>query len=192
MSHETRPKPMKEPEKKYLNDCVHCGFCLPACPTYVLWGEEMDSPRGRIYMMRKAVDGEAPLDASFRTHMDNCLGCMACMTACPSGVQYNKLIESTRAQIERNVPRSVGERLIRRLIFATFPYPARLRILAIPLLAYQKSGLQTLVRKSGVTRLLPKRIAAMEALLPKVPGGLLTEPSTMAPAVPNPRRRVGM
>ena len=71
------------PEKRYLDDCVHCGFCLPACPTYVLWGEEMDSPRGRIYMIRKAADGEAPLDGSFRKHMDNCLGCMACMTACP-------------------------------------------------------------------------------------------------------------
>ena len=103
------------PEKKHIDDCVHCGFCLPACPTYVLWGEEMDSPRGRIYMIKKAVDGEAPLDARFRMHMDNCLGCMACMTACPSGVEYNKLIEPTRAQIERNLPRSLGERLFRKL-----------------------------------------------------------------------------
>ena len=95
-------------EKTYIDDCVHCGFCLPACPTYVLWGEEMDSPRGRIYMIKKAADGEAPLDERFRLHMDNCLGCMACMTACPSGVQYNKLIEPTRAQIERNMPRAHG------------------------------------------------------------------------------------
>ena len=97
------------PEKKYIDDCVHCGFCLPACPTYVLWGEEMDSPRGRIYMIKKAAEGQAPLDERFRLHMDNCLGCMACMTACPSGVQYNKLIEPVRAQIERNLPRSLGE-----------------------------------------------------------------------------------
>ncbi len=90
------------PQKEHIDDCVHCGFCLPACPTYVLWGEEMDSPRGRIYMIKKAADGEAPLDERFRLHMDNCLGCMACMTACPSGVEYNKLIEPTRAQIERN------------------------------------------------------------------------------------------
>ena len=81
--------------------------------------------------------------------MDNCLGCMACMTACPSGVQYNKLIEPTRAQIERNIPRSLGERLFRKLIFATFPHPARLRVLALPLLVYQKSGLQSLVRKAA-------------------------------------------
>ncbi len=157
------------PEKKYLDDCVHCGFCLPACPTYVLWGEEMDSPRGRIYMIKKAADGEAPLDARFRVHMDNCLGCMACMTACPSGVQYDKLIEPTRAQIERNLPRTLGERLLRKLIFATFPYPGRLRALALPLMAYQKSGLRRLVRATGVSRLLPKRLAAMEALLPDVP-----------------------
>ena len=152
MSHISSPEPEKKPEMKYINDCVHCGFCLPACPTYVLWGEEMDSPRGRIYMMRKVVEGEAPLDARFRTHMDNCLGCMACMTACPSGVEYNKLIEPTRALIERNIPRSAGERLFRKLIFSTFPHPARLRVLALPLLLYQKSGLQSLVRKSGLAQ----------------------------------------
>ena len=180
------------PEKKHIDDCVHCGFCLPACPTYVLWGEEMDSPRGRIYMMKKAADGESPLDARFRTHMDNCLGCMACMTACPSGVQYNKLIEPTRAQIERNVPRSLGERLLRRLIFATFPHPGRLRVLALPLLVYQKSGLRWMVRKTGVTRLLPKPLAAMEALLPDVPVRISARPLTTIRPTGAPRRRVGM
>jgi len=181
-----------KPEKKYLDDCVHCGFCLPACPTYVLWGEEMDSPRGRIYMMRKAVEGEAPLDARFRTHMDNCLGCMACMTACPSGVEYNKLIEPTRAQIESDVPRSRGDRLFRRLIFATFPYPVRLRAMALPLLVYQKSGLQSLFRRSGLTRRLPKRLAAMEALLPDVPLRAFIPQSAIVRPKKAPRRRVGM
>ena len=186
------PDAITGPEKKYLNDCVHCGFCLPACPTYVLWGEEMDSPRGRIYMMRKTVDGEAAVDARFRTHMDNCLGCMACMTACPSGVQYNKLIEPTRAQIERSVPRSLSERLFRRMIFATFPHPVRLRMLAVPLLVYQKSGLKSLVRRSGLIKHLPKRLAAMEALLPEVPSGVFErQPAVVSPAGA-PRRRVGM
>jgi len=180
------------PEKKYIDDCVHCGFCLPACPTYVLWGEEMDSPRGRIYMMKKAAGGEAPLDQRFRTHMDNCLGCMACMTACPSGVQYNKLIEPTRAQIERNLPRTLGERLFRKFIFAIFPYPGRLRALALPLLAYQKSGLQRLVRASGISKMLPKRIAAMEALLPDVPAGAFARPLTTVLPRTTSRRRVGM
>jgi glycolate oxidase iron-sulfur subunit len=180
------------PEKKYLDDCVHCGFCLPACPTYVLWGEEMDSPRGRIYMIKKAAEGHAPLDARFRLHMDNCLGCMACITACPSGVQYNKLIEPVRAQIERNLPRSLGERLFRRLLFATFPYPARMRLLALPLRVYQKCGLRSLVRSTGMTRLLPKRLAAMEDLLPDVPARLFERlDSTIQPRT-TPRRRVGM
>ncbi len=156
------------PDKALIADCVHCGFCLPACPTYVLWGEEMDSPRGRIYMMQKATEGSAPLDPTFRRHMDNCLGCMACMTACPSGVQYDKLIEPTRAQIERNTPRTTGDALFRRLVFATFPYPTRLRLLAAPLFLYQRSGLQSLIRRSGLLRLLPKRLAAMEELLPEV------------------------
>jgi glycolate oxidase iron-sulfur subunit len=179
------------PEKELIEDCVHCGFCLPACPTYLLWGEEMDSPRGRIYMMKKAVQGQVPLDTTFQTHMDNCLGCMACMTACPSGVEYNKLIEDTRAQVERNIPRSTADSLFRKMLFATFPYSGRLRLLALPMLVYQRSGLQWLVRKSGLLKLLPERLAAMEALLPRVPTRLF---SRLPPAVTadRPVRRVGM
>jgi glycolate oxidase iron-sulfur subunit len=180
------------PDKKYMSDCVHCGFCLPACPTYVLWGEEMDSPRGRIYMIKKAADGEAPLDERFRLHMDNCLGCMACMTACPSGVQYDKLIEPVRAQIERNVPRSMGERLLRGLIFATFPYPERLRLLGLPLLAYQKSGVRWLMHTSGMNRLLPRQLRAMEALLPDVPDRLFERLPLSIQPKKTARRRVGM
>jgi len=117
---------------------------------------------------------------------------MACMTACPSGVQYNKLIEPTRAQIERNLPRTLSESLYRRLLFATFPHPKRLRMLALPLSVYQKSGLQSLVRANGVQKLLPKRLAAMEALLPEVPSHLFDRlPSTIQPGTA-PRRRVGM
>ncbi len=180
------------PEKQYIDQCVHCGFCLPACPTYVLWGEEMDSPRGRIYMIKKAAEGAAPLEDRFRQHMDNCLGCMACMTACPSGVEYNKLIEPARAQIERNVPRDAGESLFRKLIFATFPHPARLRLLAIPLLVYQKSGLRALAGATGVLKWLPKRMAAMEALLPEVPAALFARMPAVVWPKSTPRRRVGM
>ena len=184
--------PHHAPDKELLADCVHCGFCLPACPTYVLWGEEMDSPRGRIYMMQKAGEGNAPLDQTLRRHMDNCLGCMACMTACPSGVQYGKLIEDTRAQVERNIPRSASDWLFRKLLFAIFPHPARLRALAAPMLLYQRSGLQALVRRSGALTLVPKRLAAMEALLPVVPSGFVTKmPARTAAAAPH-RRRVGM
>src|ERR1700751_6363359 len=94
---------------------------------------------------------------------------MGCMTACPSGVQYNKLIEDSRAQVERNIPRATADSSFRKLLFAIFPYPARLRVLALPLLLYQRSGLQSLDRASGLLRLLPKRFAAMEDLLPPVP-----------------------
>ncbi|HEX9201476.1 MAG TPA: heterodisulfide reductase-related iron-sulfur binding cluster [Acidobacteriaceae bacterium] len=180
------------PDKALLADCVHCGFCLPACPTYVLWGEEMDSPRGRIYMMLKAGEGNAPLDQNFRRHMDNCLGCMACMTACPSGVQYDKLIEDTRAQVDRNIPRATGDSLFRRMLFATFPHPARLRALAAPLFLYQRSGLQALVRKSGLLKLLPERLRAMEALLPIVPANFTWKMPARTAASTAPRRRVGM
>ena len=180
------------PEKQYIDDCVHCGFCLPACPTYVLWGEEMDSPRGRIYMIKKAAEGEAPLDERFRLHMDNCLGCMACMTACPSGVEYNKLIEPVRAQIERKMPRDAGERVFRKLIFATFPHPGRLRLLTLPLLVYQKSGLRSLIRATGITKLLPKRLAAMESLLPDVPAHSSARLPVIIRPLGAPRRRVGM
>src|SRR5271155_2238877 len=180
------------PSRQIIENCVHCGFCLPACPTYVLWNEEMDSPRGRIYMMAKAAQGEAPLDQNFRTHMDNCLGCMACMTACPSGVQYNKLIEDTRAQVERNIPRTTEDSLFRKLLFATFPHPARLRLMAAPLFLYQRSGLQKLIRASGLLKLVPKRFAAMESLLPTVPTHFnWKRPKRIAPAA-TPRRRVGM
>ena len=180
------------PQRELIDDCVHCGFCLPACPTYVLWGEEMDSPRGRIYMIKKAAEGASPLDHRFQLHMDNCLGCMACMTACPSGVEYNKLIEPTRAQIERNLPRSLADRIFRKLIFATFPHPARLRLLAIPMRFYQRSRLRALVHAVHIPALLPPRLAAMEALLPPVPPrSAMRLPAAVNPSTP-PRLRVGM
>jgi glycolate oxidase iron-sulfur subunit len=180
------------PEQHHIDDCVHCGFCLPACPTYVLWGDEMDSPRGRIYMIKKAASGDAPVDARFRQHMDNCLGCMACMTACPSGVEYNKLIEPVRAQIERKLPRSMGDSLFRTILFKTFPYPARLRFLALPLLVYQKSGLRSLVRALGLPKVLPKRLEAMEALLPEMPQSIFHQLPRRISAKGTVRRRVGL
>src|SRR4249919_998316 len=105
------------PSAQLIDTCVHCGFCLPTCPTYVLWGEEMDSPRGRIYLMDEGLQGE-PLTPSMVGHFDACLGCMACVTACPSGVQYDRLIEATRAQVERRFERPARDRALRRAIFA--------------------------------------------------------------------------
>ncbi len=157
----------RPPSAELAADCVHCGFCLPTCPTYVLWGEEMDSPRGRIYLMQAGLDGE-PLSDSMVGHFDACLGCMACVTACPSGVQYDRLIEATRAQVERRHRRPVADRLLRGMIFALFPHPRRLRLLRGPLAAYRRSGLQRVVQGSGVLARLSPSLAAMESLAPVV------------------------
>jgi glycolate oxidase iron-sulfur subunit len=156
------------PEREIIEDCVHCGFCLPTCPTWQLWGEEMDSPRGRILLMKLASDGEIALTPQVRGHFDACLGCMACVTACPSGVRYDQLIEATRPQLERNVPRPLGDRLYRALIFALFPHPRRMRLLLPFLWLYQKSGARRLVRSHWAQRILPPQLLAMEAVLPPV------------------------
>lgn len=108
-------------------DCVHCGFCLPTCPTYVLWSEEMDSPRGRIHLMDARLDGTISLNATVTAHFDRCLGCMACVSACPSGVRYDRLIETTRAAVEQEFERPLGDRLLRGLLFRVLPYPRRMR-----------------------------------------------------------------
>ena len=113
--------------REYVSDCIHCGFCLPTCPTYVLWREEMDSPRGRIYLIGARLDGTAELNATVATHFDRCLGCMACLSSCPSGVRYDRLIESTRAAVEDEVERAFGDRLVRDLLFRVLPYPGRMR-----------------------------------------------------------------
>lgn len=178
------------PSSEIIDKCVHCGFCLPVCPTYVLWGQEMDSPRGRIYLMKLAADGASEMNSKWVSHFDSCLGCMACMTACPSGVDYGKLIEATRAQIERNTERSPGEKLHRRLVFETFTRPERLRRMRLPLLVYQKSGLQGIVRGSGLLKLFPKKLQSMEALLPRL-GPRETIPE-VTPAIGTKRRRVGL
>jgi glycolate oxidase iron-sulfur subunit len=155
------------PRADLVADCVHCGFCLTTCPTYVLWGEEMDSPRGRIYLMNEGLGGE-PLTGAMVEHFDNCLGCMACVTACPSGVKYDRLIEDTRAQVERRHTRSAKERALRTAIFALFPYPRRLRLLRGPLRAYQASGLQRLVARSGLLERLGPTLSTLESLAPKL------------------------
>ena len=114
--------------REYTSDCVHCGFCLPTCPTYVLWREEMDSPRGRIHLMEARLDGTISLNATTAVHFDRCLGCMACVSACPSGVRYDRLIETTRAAVEAEHDRSLGDRLVRGLLFRVLPYPSRMRV----------------------------------------------------------------
>lgn len=155
------------PDAALIGDCVHCGFCLPTCPTYVLWGEEMDSPRGRIHLMKQGLEGE-PMTDSMVQHWDRCLGCMACVTACPSGVQYDRLIEQTRAQVERRHERTRRDKALRALIFALFPHPRRLRLVRGPLRAFQRFGLDRRIRASGLLEKLSPQLAAMEGLAPRL------------------------
>ena len=181
------------PSAELLSDCVHCGFCLPTCPTYALWGLEMDSPRGRIALMKMGVEGEVPLDRTFVQHFDRCLGCMACVTSCPSGVQYDDLIEATRAQIERNFQRTRLERVLRAFIFWLFPHPARVRVAALLGWLYRRLGLRALAHRSGLVGRLPRQLQALEALLPDVgPRDLFTHLPAHTASMREPRRRVGL
>lgn len=155
------------PRQDLIDACVHCGFCLATCPSYRVIGKEMDSPRGRIYLMNAINQQEANLDDSTAPHFDSCLGCLACVSTCPSGVRYDRLIADTRPQIERNTPRPWGDRLLRALIFNLFPYPQRLQIFLPLFWLYQKIGLQKWLRNSGILKYLFPRLAAMESILPQ-------------------------
>lgn len=181
------------PQAELIDTCVHCGFCLATCPSYRVIGKEMDSPRGRIYLMDAINQGEAKIDEVTSQHFDSCLGCLACVTTCPSGVQYDQLIAATRPQIERNQPRSLPDRLIRTLIFNLFPYPNRLRNLLVPLWLYQKSGLPKLLRKTGILKKLTPRLAAMESILPPITADAWQDNlPQVIPAQGTKRYRVGM
>ena len=164
------------PSMDGLRACVHCGICLPQCPTYRVLGEEMDSPRGRVYLMRAAAEGRAELTPGLARHLDLCLGCRACETACPSGVPFGQLLEATRAQLDRKRVRArESAHATLEWALSIFPHPDRLGALLWPLRLYQASGLRTLVRASGI--LLPfKRLQAMDALLPRVLPGASSLP----------------
>jgi glycolate oxidase iron-sulfur subunit len=182
----------RAPDRELIDDCVHCGFCLPTCPTYVLWGEEMDSPRGRILLMKVGLEQGSELSDSMATHFDRCLGCMACVTACPSGVQYDKLIEATRPQVERNYSRSFKDRLFRRFVFATFTHPGRLRALVPLLSASRRLGLRKAARRSAFLRRFP-RLQVLESLAPSVSSSAMAARlPEVTPAKGHRRARVGL
>ena len=184
---------IRPPQPDLLDDCVHCGFCLPTCPTYTLWGEEMDSPRGRIVLMKEGMREGSELSDVLVTHIDRCLGCMACVTACPSGVQYDKLIEDTRAQIERNFERPPHERAVKRAIFELFPHPGRLRALVPSLAVARRLGITRLARRrrGGLIDRLPGARTLLELAPEPTIGAAVARLPEVTPAEGLKRGRVG-
>ena len=177
-----------------VNRCVHCGLCLPYCPTFSILGTEMDSPRGRIMLIKSLAEGRIALTESTKAHLDLCLGCRACETVCPSGVPYGQLIEAGRAEIERERPGSIARRLFRWLNFGVLlPSPRLLGLAAAGLRFYQASGLQRLARATGLIRLLPRPLPDWEPLLPVLPPGASRAPlPELTPALGPRRARVGL
>ena len=158
------------PQREKISTCIHCGLCLDKCPTYRTLGTEMDSPRGRVYLIKAVDEGRLGMTPNFIEHMYLCLDCRACETACPSHVEFGDLMERARGQIERGAPRPLAGRLLRWLVFrGLFPHPRRLRGLFRLMRLYQRSGLQRLLHAAGVFNLLPTRLKDMEAMLPELP-----------------------
>jgi glycolate oxidase iron-sulfur subunit len=164
-------------------DCVHCGLCTASCPTYVMTGDENDSPRGRIYLMRAVVDGRAAVTEKVRHHLGLCLDCRACETACPSGVQYGKLVEPFKVAMEQSADGDDRPPLLLRILLRhLFPYPNRLRLALIPARIGLNLGLVPIARSIGLTKLLPQTLQRMEEMLPpKMP---LTAPPRLPETLP--------
>jgi glycolate oxidase iron-sulfur subunit len=173
----------RPPEQDVIDDCVHCGFCLDTCPTYVLWGMEADSPRGRIVLIGDGLAPEATMSDELATHLDRCLGCMACVSACPSGVRYDRLIERARPQVERNHRRPAADRALRRLLYETLPHPGRLRVLK-PLIG--------LGRRPRVRALTPGPLRTLTEIAPRATNARSAPIPERTPAVGEPRGRVGL
>ena len=154
------------PRQADLDKCVHCGLCLNACPTYRELGLEMDSPRGRIYQMVQVAEGKMEIGPSYIEHIDLCLACRGCETACPSGVPYGRMVEAARAQIEAKIQRPLRTRLVRRFVFGhLLSSPAMLRLAGTFLYLYESTGLRKLVQSSGLLRLMG-RLSEIESLAP--------------------------
>lgn len=195
--------PFDAPSYGEILNCMHCGLCLPTCPTYVLTGRERSSPRGRIALIKGVSDGRLPISEAFAQEMYFCLGCLACMTACPAGVQYSHLLETARTQIEQARlarPGTRGERcaravrgVFRRLPFMMFENLGLFRLAGRFLHLYEASGVRALLHRLGVLRAMPLGLGEMEQLLPAVPARYSSETLPLVtPALGERRARVGI
>ena len=191
MSLETAFDDTDRPSRKIIQDCVHCGFCLSSCPTYLETGNELDSPRGRIHLIKAAEEGRIPMGSSLVKHLDLCLGCLACETACPSGVKYGSLIEMSRDQIERRFKRGLREKMLKAFIFSIFPYPRRLRFL-LPFVY--------LVKALGLKKIFPPWLldrvslsaSSMFHMLPEVRSAFGETLTAFYPALGERKKRVAL
>lgn len=177
-------------------DCVHCGLCTSACPTYLETGNENDSPRGRIYLMRAVTDGRLELDATVKRHLDLCLDCRSCETACPSGVQYGRLIEPFRVGMRRAEAKAPGQKLSagwfeRFFLYGLFPHPGRMKAALAPARLLQRIGLDSLVNATGLPKLLPGPLRRMYEQLPRLQPSAPPLPELL-PAIGPRRARVGL
>jgi glycolate oxidase iron-sulfur subunit len=193
----TQPNPGAEIDYKYFLDCVHCGLCTASCPTYVETGNENDGPRGRIYLMRSVTDGRLTVNHEVRRHLELCLDCRACESACPSGVQYGKLIEPFRVAMEEAAAgearqeRKSGDWFHRWILFGLFPWPERMRLALIPARIAQALWLDRLLVLTGLWRLLPPRLGRLVTLLPQLEKKLPPLPEFL-PAKGRRRARVAL
>jgi len=192
-AHGASPRPGGDIDYELFLDCVHCGLCTSACPTYLELGNENDSPRGRIYLMRAVTDGRLGLSQEVRRHLELCLDCRACETACPSGVQYGKLIEPFRVAMEEQSigPRKSVDWFHRFVLFGLFTRPDRMRRMLVPARLAQRLGLMMLAEKTGLLSLLPARLRRLVEMLPppERPGPALP---TLLPAIGKRRARVAL
>ena len=181
------------PAEEDLYKCVHCGFCLQACPTYVQTGLETESPRGRIALMKAVNEGRLEITPTVVSHWDLCIQCRACEVACPSGVPYGRLIEATMTEVERyRKPGLVARAIAWMLLKQVLPKQRRLAILVTGLRLYQRTGLQALVRKTGLLRLLSKSVAELERSSPTISGGYFKARGQVVSAIGEKKARVGL
>ncbi|MCP4724365.1 MAG: 4Fe-4S dicluster domain-containing protein [bacterium] len=171
-------------------ECIHCGMCLPHCPSYVVTGAEPDSPRGRIYLIKAAADERVDINKTVKHHFDTCLACRGCETACPSGVDFHSMLESMQEEINENVEGSAWTGFIKDFVLhEIFPDPERLKKAMGLIWFYQRSGIQKLVRKFGVLKLLPGNLDLSEQFLPEVRGRKLINSLPISSG--NPGKRIG-
>jgi glycolate oxidase iron-sulfur subunit len=181
------------PDEDKFSACVHCGMCLESCPTYLETGLEHQSPRGRVHLIKAVAEGKIEIDEGFEDPVFTCLDCRACETACPSGVQVGALIEEARGQIRQAIPLKGWKALVSKLVLrGLFPHPARLHTLGSFLKVYQRSGLQTLIRKTGLMKILPQHLQDMEKVMPQIHQPLMTKYPETIPAEGETKKRVAM